>query len=216
MAAATGRIVALCGTRWSGKDTVASMLVQQQAKGAVLLLKLAAPMKGALRSLFDLSEDDVDGTGRDVPHPLWGVTPRSLMQWFGTDVMQHGLRTVVPTVGRTFWAEKLAREIEALQRQQPGAHFVVSDVRFQHEVDLLRSRFGRDRVVAVRVHRVPDQGLVRCPWKAHEDAHESEAGVGCVTVDLLLRNDGSLEDLRARVDELLSPLLSPLQNPTTT
>ena len=92
-------VVAICGTRGSGKDSVAAILSQE---AGFVNHKLARPLKDAMRGLFSLDAAHVDGELKDVVHPAWGVTPRVLMQWFGTEVMQHELVKVVPSVGRRF------------------------------------------------------------------------------------------------------------------
>lgn len=171
-------VVAICGTRGSGKDSVAAILSQE---AGFVNHKLARPLKDAMRGLFSLDAAHVDGELKDVVHPAWGVTPRVLMQWFGTEVMQHELVKVVPSVGRRFWADRLVDSLT-----QEDAKAVVTDMRFQHELDALREAFG-DRLVAIRVERFRRSGDV--------DSHESETASATLAVDLVVQNDGTLDRL---------------------
>jgi hypothetical protein len=215
-------IIALCGVRGAGKDAIADVLCRE---AGFVNLKFAAPLKQALRDLFGLDEAHVDGHLKDVVHPRWGVSPRLLMQWFGTDVMQHGLARVAPAVGRAFWADKLRRRLACLARGMdldvdvaeaaacaPGEEaapklplpqpqplppcccVVISDLRFQHELDMLREHFG-PMLTAVRVVR---------PGMDAPDAHESERLVDAVgPIDHTILNDASLEELACRARLLL-------------
>jgi hypothetical protein len=186
------RIVALCGVRGAGKDAIAEVLCR---RAGYVNVKFAQPMKAIVRHLFDLSEEHVEGGLKDTVHPGLGVSPRVLMQWFGTDVMQHGLAAVAPQVGRTFWSHKMRDLLHRVlhphepesQGSEPPRGIVISDMRFQHELDMLREHFG-DRLTAVLVLR---------PSLAPADAHESECNVHRVgPVDLTLVNDGSMAALQ--------------------
>lgn len=179
----------LLGIRGVGKDAVASEICRLDP--SFRNLKFAQPLKDALMQLFELDEAHVNGELKDIVHESWGVAPRTIMQWFGTDVMQHGLATIMPHVGRGFWCRKMRVRLErmALDPQRPNG--VVSDLRFQHELDMMRECFGRDHdLVVVRITR-PGCGT---------DMHESERGVHDVgPVDITVVNDGDLLDLHHKV-----------------
>lgn len=127
-------IVAICGARRAGKDTAAAHLV---SKHGYRLEKIATPLKDMLIGVFDFSPEELETDDKDRIHDKWKCTPREIMQYFGTDVFQFGLQAVVPDIGRSFWARKLVDRIHRERVSCPGARFVISDVRFQHEVDAL-------------------------------------------------------------------------------
>lgn len=195
-ASSSGRriVVALCGRRGAGKDAVAEMLARSSGYHP---MKFARPLKDVLSTLFGFGVEHVDGALRDVVHPALGTTPRKIMQWFGTDVMQHALSEVAPGQRhRRFWAERLC---ESVRRLGPDARVVISDMRFRHELDTLREAFGVDNVVAVKVERRHAEGRV-----AYEaDDHESEASVDAIDADLILDNDGTVEHLDFAASRLL-------------
>ena len=185
-------VVALCGPHGSGKDAIASVLSREVDFEN---FKFARPLKDAIRDLFSLDQEHVDGALKDVVHPGWGITPRALMQWFGTDVMQHELAKVIPSVGRRFWADQLVRSVMAMHHNDATAVAVISDMRFRHELDALRCAFG-DRLVAVRVERhvVSDDNTY---GSESDGLHESELSSSSLPVDLVISNDGSLAQLEA-------------------
>jgi hypothetical protein len=173
------RLLLLCGKRRVGKDTLADMLV---AKHGYEKMHVAKPLKDATKQLFSLTDEQLYGEAKDVVDEHWNVTPRRLMQVFGTDLMQHALSQALPDVGRTFWITRLANEI----RQKAGKSIVVADVRFQHEIDTLRRAFD-DRMTVIMLQRSQ-------PASSSEDAHESE-DTDRLAVDMKIHNDGDRDQL---------------------
>ena len=172
--------MAVCGRYGAGKDAIAEILCKDFG---FVNYKFARHLKNAVKGLFCLDAEHVDGPLKDVVHSKWGVTPRKIMQWFGTEVMQHGLSSISPGSGRTFWSDRLRNDLSG-NRQK----VVVSDLRFAHELDMLRNLYS-DRLVTVRVVRIDGSG----------DEHESEAGVTNLDVDIEIQNTGTLEDLRSAI-----------------
>jgi hypothetical protein len=183
-------VVAVCGYRGAGKDAISDAL----CNAGFVKYKFASAMKTALSALFGLDEKrHMDGDLKETVIPDIGVSPRVLMQWFGTDVMQHGLKEIAPMVGRRFWSDRLKRELLELSKRQDVSkervRVVISDLRFPHEIEMLRNTFGHSRVLIARVDR---GGQVR---GGKTDEHESEAGIDALDVDITVRNGGSLENL---------------------
>lgn len=183
-------IVVLVGTRRVGKDTVANHLCE---RFGFVNMKFAGPVKEAVAALFDLTMDEVEGDAKDEPHPRWGVRPRELLQWFGTDVMREGLARLLPAVGQRFWIEKLRHRVLTSDAQR----IVISDARFADEIECTRTLPGFQTVVI----RLTDGPALA--GGAPTDAHVSEAGVASLHTDFVVKNDGTLEDLYMRVATIL-------------
>lgn len=197
------RIIVLCGRRGVGKDTVATM-ISEAGCGTYRNLKFAGPMKWTMQHVFGLTSDEVeDPRLKDAPMKRWGnVTPRALMQWFGTDVMQHGLAQIAPNAEfgpRMFWADQVRQDIQS----RPSSHVVISDARFPHEVEMLRRHF--QNVLVVRITRPPPPAVIGVipSQTASCDDHESEAGVDSIQCDVEICNDGSLASLRDQVHRVI-------------
>jgi hypothetical protein len=178
------RILLICGRRLSGKDTLADMLVE---RSGFIKLHVATPIKKAVGDLFSLTHEQLHGPAKDAVDPAWGVTPRRILQVFGTELMQHRLSECVPGIGRTFWVRRLVRDIRALG----CVDVVVADVRFLHEIAELQLAFPGD----VRVVHVQRHGPRDAP--SGEDAHESESTSEGLPVDARIDNNGTLADLWA-------------------
>lgn len=179
-------VVGLCGPRRSGKDTVAEHMVRCHG---FTNLKLASRLKQALRFMFGLTDDHIEGDLKDALHPQLGTTPRRLMQWLGTDVMH------VTSAGRLFWVKAI---IEDIRQHHAGGCVVISDLRFHHEAHELKQAFPD--CLLVRVER-GSRGAM-----GPDDAHQSEVEAGELQGDTTITNNGTVEDLHQRVSALLSQM----------
>lgn len=149
-------IILLNGLSRSGKDTVARLLVEMHSMRHV---KIADPLKQTVSAMFGIPMDHLEDDRKDLPcvdYP--SVTPRDLMKFIGTDVGQLGLERVLPGVQRGFWIRRLIQSMEPLQHD-----YVVSDYRYPHEYEALRSAFSCVPIVRVRV--VPQFDAFEMPKK---------------------------------------------------
>jgi dephospho-CoA kinase len=107
---------------------------------------------------------------------------REMMQKIGTDLVRY-------QIDPNFWCSELTKTIMDLY-----AHglkkIVVSDIRFQNEYDLVKKYF---KGTILKVER--DTGIV--------NDHISETVMDSFVPDYTIKNDGSIEILRAYVKEVL-------------
>jgi hypothetical protein len=127
------RVIAICGLKRSGKDTIADYLCEEHGYEKI---KIAAPLKDALKVMFGFSDEQIEGDSKDVIDIKWGITPRKVMQFFGTEVMQYQIQDLLPNVGRTFWIKSL---MEQHISKFPHKKYVIPDLRFKHEYTLLNN-----------------------------------------------------------------------------
>lgn len=182
------KIIAICGLKRSGKDTIADTLCQHYGYEKV---KIATPLKDALKALFQLTDAQVEGDAKDAVDPRWGVEPRRLMQFIGTEVMQFHLQEILPTVGRKFWIQRLVEEHISSSNKM----IVISDLRFKHEYDLL----SQHDAVFWRVERFEKE--------THGDVHSSEREYMDIPVQHIFKNDSSKECLEHLVMDEMSQLI---------
>lgn len=80
-------IIGLAAVARSGKDTVASMLLEHPEVAAYAL---ADPLKLGCQALFGLTDDEawLDEI-KETSIDLWGVSPRQMFQRAGTEWMRH-------------------------------------------------------------------------------------------------------------------------------
>ena len=131
-------IIGICGLIGSGKGTVADILVDQGFKK----VSFADKLKDGVSTIFGwdraMLEGDTDEsrTWREQRDDFWSaetkmeVTPRLVLQLFGTDCMRNGFDDGV-------WVSLLKKTI----LDNPG-NYVVPDVRFENEINMIRDIGG--------------------------------------------------------------------------
>jgi len=174
-------VVAFVGPRRAGKDSLGAML------GALVPsthVRLADPLKAGVAAMFGVPRADLESSAKDVPRAFPGgavLTPRQVMQSLGTEFAM-GL------MGERVWAHQC---VERIRRIRDGSVAVITDVRFPHEVEVLREAFGSGLLV-VRVTR-PGSA-----WGTAADRHVSETAHAQISPDMSFTNGGSLQDLSWR------------------
>lgn len=196
----------------SGKSTVAE-IIRKEAQGVrVLEIALADPMKRLIRDVFNASEESLWGPSElrnEVP-PDSNSSVRILLQTLGTEWGRAH--------GEDVWVNTLLRTVQTLQQgtlgemgllnytPKLGVHpvrgaatwlpilAVVPDVRFENEAARLRAT-GFE----IWHLRRTLPGATAEPWRAHA----SEGGVQVQPADVLMHNNGTLEELADTVRERL-------------
>jgi len=181
-------VIGMIGKAGSGKDTVADYLVRMHCFKKIAL---ADPLKKAVQAVFDVDDDIMyDRVKREEPlanWPEWSV--RKLLQFVGTEMFRN-------MVDQDVWVKNCA------SRAVRQDFTVVSDVRFHNEVGGLRQKIGDGRrVFFIKVER-PDVGGGGAPSGIAN--HASESAVDELEYDYRIINDGSLDDLYAKVEGVIA------------
>lgn len=181
-------VIALCGLKRCGKDTVADYMVE---KYAYRKIKIADPLKHVCKYIFNLSDDQLETDIKDEIDSRWGTTPRRIMQFFGTEVMQFKIQELLPNVGRLIWMNKLIEDIKNV----PSTNFVVGDMRFAHEYQALKEEFGK-KVKIIKI--VTNRNVT-----VSTDNHSSEKEWETIPADFTLFNNGTLQELYDQIDVII-------------
>ena len=171
-------LIGLCGKAGAGKDTVGIMLSQHGFK----TYAMAGPLKAMLAAA---GFDEPSREWKEKPIPGFDFSYREAAQVLGTE---WGRR-----MDKDIWI-KLAENAVA-QHSLPGAdsaRIVITDLRFQNEVDMVRSLGG---VIVQVVGRNADLGT--------NAGHASEVGIPEDYIDYVIHNDSSIEHLSTLVETLL-------------
>jgi hypothetical protein len=125
--------------------------------------------------------------GRNVAQLYW--TPRALCILKGS---------VNRAVTSTFWTERAISQIrtKAAKNFNEGitnGGFVISDLRYQSEIDQLKAAFGKN-LVTVRVER----------FETSASTDPSERDLDKAKFDVILDNKGTIQDFELKVKELLN------------
>lgn len=183
-------IVLLCGKKRVGKDTVADYLCKNYG---FVKYSLADPMKWACMEIFELNYNQLWGDSKDIIEPRLGITPRKLLQVFGTELMQYNIYVYIPELLdkiplRTLWVQRFKWWYE----DNKDKDVVISDGRFIHELEAIEEMGGLS--VMIRRKKVED---------LNESSHASEKEIEKMfdLVDYTLQNDSDFFDLYKQIDD---------------
>jgi len=186
-------VVGIMGYKGSGKDEVGKILRHFHGFETYAF---ASPMKEACKTIFLWGDAEVYGSRKEIVDPRWGISPRQALQLLGTEFGQLMLCEASPqfkeTTGRKLWVNRFK---ELLEQQPFKQRWVITDVRFPHEVDVIRELGG----TILKVDR-PDIAMT--------DPHESEKWCKIIKEDYTIVNDSTLEELQDKVYIFASEYLS--------
>lgn len=185
-------LIGLVGLARSGKDTVGEYL---ETKG-FLRKSFAAPMKIITREIDPLLDFRPHRSHNlhEVPVRLSDALREHDEDWVKANYPEY--RRFLQRLGteafrgfdESFWINWLFNELDASDPMP--AHVCITDARFPNEVERIRERGG----VMWRIERDGvDTG----------DLHPSEAFIQELDVDVVILNNGTLDDLYRTVDSLL-------------
>jgi hypothetical protein len=178
-------IIGITGKKRSGKDTAGSRL---HDKYNFKRYSFADPIKKAAMEMFDFDTEQMWGSTKEVVDPRWGISPREVLQILGTELFQYDIHKhtdKLKHIGRDIWAFRF----KIWRDKHPLSNVVITDVRFPHEVKIIRELGGQ-------IWKV-----VR-PSLADNDNHASEREMDSITdIDITIVNDGSIDKLYKAVDE---------------
>lgn len=196
-------VIAFTGPAEHGKSTCARMTEEYMRDKLGVISKTLAfadVLKDVCKRMFRLTDEDVNTTiGKSTIQSHLGVSARTILQKFGTDVC----RDVLPRVlamdciqSQSIWVWHIRCEVE--QSIQP---IIIQDLRFPDEESMLRS-FAAIIVRVVRPDHTSD-----VPTHISETNH--------IACDYTITNSGTLDDLRNALYEFLDTRLTNKKNETS-
>ncbi len=161
-------VVAFTGFKGSGKTTLAEFLVTEFG---FKRMSFADPIRQACKSIFALTDEQMGNRElKEKEDPRWGLSPRQIMQRFGTEVGREFQKDI--------WVKSLFHNM--------GTHsaIVIDDCRFPNEADAIKTWGGY--VI----------GVVRPGYGPSNHASElSMRDNWSSMVDTVIENDSDLDTL---------------------
>ena len=187
-------IILLAGQKFSGKTTVAKYILSKVPNS--IELTFASRLKSACKAIFNLSDKQLeDQEEKKTIDTRWNITPREMFQVVG-DLLRDYLPTLSPNLKieyGTILTSGIANDIFMLQKSNnPPSLIIISDGRLPDEYKLVKS-FKNN--IALRIEREEFK---------NNDTHKTEQ-VNFDT-DLVIRNDGSLQELYIQIDKFIDKL----------
>jgi len=183
-------IIGITGPKFNGKNTLGNYFV----KLGYIELSFAESLKESCRCIFGFSDDQLYGDKKETEDEFWGVSPRVVLQYVGTELYREQLAKIMPHIGKNIWVECIRRKILLELEKNKKANFVITDVRFPNEIEMVKELGGK----LIRV--------VRDSVNNTSDLHESERLIMSLPVDYELKNNGTIEELHEKAREILNPI----------
>jgi hypothetical protein len=177
------------------------MLVQEYGYTKI---SFADKLKDGVAEVFgwdrQMLEGDTDESRawREQKDDFWSqetgriISPRLVLQEFGTDCMRNGFDDGI-------WVSLVKKTIV----QNPGVNFVIPDVRFENEANMIKSIYGE----VWRVRRGPDPVWFRMYQDIGvepKDVHKSEWAWANVLFNHVIDNGGTFDMLKSQVKDRLA------------
>lgn len=176
-------IIGIAGYKGSGKDTAGSVLIQNYGFQRI---SFAKPIKDLVSDMFNIDRYEIEGSceltrelREDPSRGAYGMSQRKLLQDIGT-----GLRHIVH---KDIWVDMTIKQCMA------DENYVITDVRFPNEVEAIH----KDGGFVIGVKRPGFRG----------DGHESEHALDNTALPYIVNNDGTMEDLKNKIDKLIGEKL---------
>jgi hypothetical protein len=205
-------IIGITGLISSGKGTVADILVNEHN---FTKLSFADKLKDGIATIFGWDRSMLEGDSvesrewRETVDEFWTnetgreITPRLVLQEFGTDCMRNGFYDGV-------WVSLVKQEII----NNPQNNYIIPDVRFPNEIQIIKSLDGEIWNVrrgelpdwwgyAIQDNNNSDSTLMK---DYHPEIHQSEWRwiEKDEQFDRIIQNDDTVKTLYSKISDTLS------------
>jgi hypothetical protein len=182
-------IIGLTGFAGSGKDTIGNELVSR----GFTRLSFAAPLKELALKCDPVVTWFPDGTFQRLSQAVQSVGwDRAKFEVYDVRRFLQGLGVGAREIfGADFWVDQVIRQIEQLAYRDKVENFVITDVRFPNEAEMVRKYDG----LVVQVQR---KGV------GPVNDHVSERPIDPSLIDLWVQNYGTLKEVPVLADWLLA------------
>lgn len=169
-------IIGIGGKKGSGKNEFAKVFIE----AGYTEFSFAEFLKRGIKEMYGFSDEQLWGNKKEEADKFWGVKPREIMQWIGTDVMRR--------VDEDFWIKRFRK----WYMDNECDKIIITDVRFINESEEIK-RLGGHLIWI-------DRGL-------GGDEHISENSITKDYFDNIVENKDDITSLRKKAYALLHNLL---------
>ena len=189
MKTTTVKIIGICGKKESGKDTVGDYIVSHYT--GYEKLSFAGALKQICKILYPFLTDnqlsDHKLKEKIEVDTLQNQSPRMIMQRVGTDLFRTHY-------DKNIWIRILNDSIRRRIQENQSSKFVITDVRFQNELEYILSTF--EDVTILNIKRESKSNIV--------DQHITENGILSCDSMITIENNGTLHELYQQIDSVIN------------
>lgn len=146
---------------------------------------------------YETQTVELDHLGQD--HTVMKtMTGRQFLQWLGTDAIRNGLH-------REAWVKAMMAEYHGIwygKLDQANSNWIITDTRFPNELKAVKAAGG----YTIRLQRLPEwiTSENEEPWRS--SLHESETALDSARFDFTVKNNGTLDELRAQLETIMTQI----------
>ena len=120
----------------NGKDTISDFIVDKYNFEKYAITK---PLKNICKILFNFSNDQLYGDLKEEKDLYWNITPHHAMEFIGTDLIRNKFTQLISNIKNNFWLKHFKL---IYNNSLKNKNIVISDIRFQNEVDMIHELNG--------------------------------------------------------------------------
>ncbi len=177
-------IIGITGRKRHGKDTLGDYLVKNHGYTKI---GFADALKEACRHIFGFNDEQLYGDLKEVDDEFWKTSPRKVLQYVGTDLFRDQIANIMPDVKSDIWIKVVENKI----LQNPDKRYVITDVRFENELEFLK----KHNALTIKVQR---------DTLTNVDSHVSESYIDQLETKYKILNNGTLEELYQKLDNVIN------------
>lgn len=181
-------IIGITGRKYNGKDTLGKLFVDEYG---FKQLAYADPLKDVCKIIFGFTDEQLYGSKKEELDNFWKITPRTALQFVGTNLFREQSIKLLPYIDKNIWVEVMKKKILDEWEKNPSTKFVITDIRFQNEAQLVKDFNG----IVIRV--------TRNIMNTNIDNHASEAMIDNLDVDYDVTNNESIEKMYLNVKKCI-------------
>ena len=176
-------IIGITGRKRHGKDTLGDYLVQHYGYTKI---GFADALKEGCRHIFGFNDDQLYGNSKEIDDEFWKASPRKVLQYVATELFRDQISRVLPEVKDDIWVKVVEKTI----LQNPDKKYVITDVRFNNELEFVKKYNG----LTLKVQRDTLTNI---------DSHISESFIDELKTHYTLKNSGTLEELYKKLENVM-------------
>lgn len=196
-------LIGIHGKASAGKDTAKDFIIDNFKN--YYTLSFADPLKEAASAAFGIPlESFYDTEEKESSLTPWGISPRVIAQFLGTEMFRDTVVKLIPNISNNFWLHRAAMRLNNIYTPENEGDFsegdtvVIPDVRFQNEYDWIIANGG----IIIHLTRPGADGIVGIA------NHPSEQFINLSNQErtYLCENNGTLSELHRKIANIIVSL----------